>query len=226
MKYLFANWKKNLSLEQSVELTKELSAFMLPADLTLALFPDGTAFHAVHDAIRPPLVLGTQDLDELHGIEGAYVIVGHSSRRSMGDTDEAVAGKMQRIVAAGHIPVLCVGETKEERVEGKQEEHIRKQLCSALCDAAPHEFFIAYEPIYAIGTGENAPAFNVAETAGFIDGVLNGLMPGSKRHILYGGSVNAENVADYTHLPLIEGVLVGSASTTSDSLQKVLAAIS
>lgn len=210
MEYLFANWKQFLSVEQSVALAKVVGDFFIAPDVTFALFPNGAAFSAVKDAAHAPVQLGAQDIDEPHGLEGAYVIVGHSSRRA-GDTKEIVAEKLKKAVDAGIIPVLCVSEISEVK--------------SALRAAQPKEMFIAYEPLDAIGTGNNAPPADVAEKAQQIAQIFQKLLPGGSYHILYGGSVNAQNVADYMSLPHIEGVLVGTASTKVDSLRGILQAL-
>lgn len=210
MKYLFANWKKNLSVEESVAFAKTAGDFSISPEVTLALFPDGDAFSAVKDVVHAPVQLGTQDVDEAHGLEGAYVIVGHSSRRA-GETQEMVAEKMKKAVAASVIPVLCVSRIEEVK--------------SAFGDTQPQEVFVAYEPLEAIGTGNNAPPAEVAEKAQSIATILEKFFPDTIYHILYGGSVNAENVADYINLPHVEGVLVGKASASRDSLSALLAAM-
>ena len=211
MKYLFANWKNALSADESVALARELAQFAIPSDVRLAVFPNAAAFTRVQKVIGKNIVLGAQDVADPCDAGGTYALVGHSDRRAAGDTDEIVASKMKRAVTAGVIPVLCV--SKIEEVE------------SAFAGAQLPEIFVAYEPLYAIGTGNNAPESEVAEMAAQIRATVSKISPASALHILYGGSVNAENVASYTQLPGIEGVLIGGAGTATASLQGVMEAL-
>ncbi|MBI4098857.1 MAG: triosephosphate isomerase [Candidatus Magasanikbacteria bacterium] len=215
MKYLFANWKDALSVDESVALAKELATLSVSPDVQLVLFPSAAAFVRVKEAVGGKMVLGAQDIDDPCGAEGAYVLIGHSDRRAAGDTDEIVASKMKRAVTAGVLPVLCV--SKIEEVEAAL---VLRSSDSNRSEVG--EIFVAYEPLYAIGTGNNAPESEVAETAAQIRATVSKISPTSALHILYGGSVNAENVASYTHLPGVEGVLVGGAGTTAESLQQIL----
>lgn len=211
MKYLFANWKNALTIDESVALAQQVVQLTIPPDVCLVLFPNAAALSQVKEAVGGKIVLGGQDLDAVRNFQGTYVLIGHSDRRKAGDTDEIVAEKMKKAVAAGIIPVLCVGETKE--------------VASALRGLAPSEFFIAYEPVWAVGTGKNAPAEMVNEARIVIDSIISQILPETTWHFIYGGSVNAENVASYTHLPSVPGVLVGGASTTLESLRGVLGAL-
>ncbi len=211
MKYLFANWKDALSVDVSVALAKKLASLTIPPDVHLVLFPSAAAFSRVKETVGGKIPVGTQDIYEEQSSEGTYALVGHSDRRAVGDTDEIVADKMKRAVTEGMLPVLCVSKVAE--VE------------SALKDVLPPKIFVAYEPLYAIGTGNNAPESEVAETAAQIHAVVSKISPTFVLHILYGGSVNAENVASYTHLPGVEGVLVGGAGTAIASLQGVMEAL-
>ena len=211
MKYLFANWKNALTSDESVALAQQVVQLTIPPDVQLVLFPNAAALAQVKEAVGGKIMLGAQDLDIVRNFQGTYVLIGHSDRRRAGDTDEIVAEKMKRAVTAGVLPVLCVSKAAE--VE------------SALKNSLPSEVFIAYEPLYAIGTGKNAPESEVSEMAAHIRAQISKISPKSALHILYGGSVNAENVASYIHLPGVEGVLVGGAGTTLQSLRGVLKAL-
>lgn len=222
MKYLFANWKMSLSAEESVALAKEALGFKIPEDVELALFPSASAFSAVRDVVNGKLPLGAQD----GYLDGAtYALVGHSDRRATGDTDEAVAGKMKKAIEAGVIPVLCVGETKAERDAGKRDARIREQVVSALTGARVQKVFIAYEPVWAIGSGQNDIPGDTASAIAVIDAALKEAAPDASAVFLYGGSVNPQNVASYTHLPALGGVLVGKAGTSIATLRGTMEAM-
>ena len=214
MKYLFANWKNALSADESVALARELAQFAIPSDVRLAVFPSAAAFTRVQEMIGKNILIGAQDVADPCDAGGTYALVGHSDRRAAGDTDEIVASKMKRAVTAGVIPVLCV--SKIEEVES---------ALALQSIGAGGEIFVAYEPLYAIGTGNNAPESEVAEMAAQIRATVSKISPTITLHILYGGSVNAENVASYTQLPGIEGVLIGGAGTATASLQGVMEAL-
>lgn len=221
MKYLFANWKTHLSVEESVALARAAREFELPADVELALFPSAAAFEAVRDAVGGAMPLGAQDGHP----EGAiYALVGHSDRRAAGDTDEVVAKKLQSAADAGFAPVLCVGETKEERAAGKRDERIRAQVTSALKDARVQKVFIAYEPVWAIGSGQNDNPEDTASAVGVIKATLAEVASNAAALFLYGGSVNPQNVASYSEITDLAGVLVGRASTSASTLAALVTA--
>lgn len=221
MKYLFANWKNQLSVEESVALARAACEFTLPAGMELALFPSAEAFAAVREAVGEKLSLGMQD----GHLDGArYVLVGHSDRRSIGDTDEVVAEKLQAAADAGVTPVLCVGETKEEREAGQRDERIRAQVTATLQNARVQKVFIAYEPLWAIGSDEPDRPEDTAEAVRVIKETTAAVAPYINAIFLYGGSVNPQNVASYMKLPDVAGVLVGRASTAAESLTALLAA--
>lgn len=145
-----------------------------------------------------------------------YCIVGHSERRQYhGETDAVVAAKTQRALASGITPIVCVGETLSEREAGKTEEIVKRQL-AAVIHANGHcisEIVLAYEPVWAIGTGKTA----TTEQAQQVHGVLRSQLKAASAHadriqILYGGSMNAANAAQLLAQPDIDGGLVGGAS--------------
>lgn len=222
MKYLFANWKTALSVEESVALAKEAQNLDVSSDVELALFPSAAAFAVVREAVGGAMPVGAQD----GHMEGAiYALVGHSDRRASGDTDEMVAQKLQTAADAGIVPVLCVGETAAERDAGKRDERIRAQVISALKGARVQKVFIVYEPVWAIGSGQNDNPEDTTSAIGVIKATLAEVAPNAVALFLYGGSVNPQNVASYMKLPDIAGVLVGRASTTAGSLAALVTAL-
>lgn len=223
-----ANWKMNGSAALVKEMTTTLQSLTL-SDVDVLLCPPATLL--TRFAASAQFALGAQTLS--HETSGAFtgelsaqllleagasfVIVGHSERRSLNfETDSLVAAKLATAVAAGLTPVLCVGESLAERQQEKTQQVIARQL-DAVYASQPEllaKSVIAYEPIWAIGTGESASPEQAQQTHAFIRAHLaqyDGAAAAAVR-ILYGGSVNAENCAALFAQADIDGALVGGAS--------------
>jgi triosephosphate isomerase len=251
------NWKMNLNLAAARALATEVragSSASLPVEVlicppTIYLFPMAKA---VADS---PIKLGAQNC--WHSTEGAftgevspamvketgasYVILGHSERRhvigprsadgrTQGETDEMVAAKCRAVLAAGLTPIVCVGETLEERDAGQTETVLTRQIAGGLACldvSAAARIVVAYEPVWAIGTGRNASAGQAQEAHAHIRGRLGGLFgtgPASEIRILYGGSVKASNAGELMAGPDVDGALVGGASLKSAEFLGIIAA--
>jgi triosephosphate isomerase len=157
-----------------------------------------------------------------------YAIVGHSERRQYhGETDEQVAHKAQRALLAGITPIVCVGETLAEREAGKTEEVVKRQL-AAVIHVNGHcisEIVVAYEPVWAIGTGKTASPEQAQAVHAVLRGQLNAATEHSDRvHILYGGSMNAANAAELLAQPDIDGGLIGGAALKAADFLTIIAA--
>jgi triosephosphate isomerase len=160
-----------------------------------------------------------------------YVILGHSERRTLfGETDAAVNAKAKAALAAGLVPIVCVGETLEEREAGRTDAVVSQQVKGSLAglDAAALEgIVVAYEPVWAIGTGKVATPEQAQEVHALIRGLLAGLSSratAGKIRIQYGGSVKPDNAADLAACPDIDGALVGGASLKADDFLAIAAA--
>jgi triosephosphate isomerase len=181
--------------------------------------PDG----AFTGEVSAPMLV---ELD-VHG-----VILGHSERRAMfGETDRALAQKVPAALAAGLVPILCVGETEEERDGEETDRKLRQQVGEDLAgvpDERLAEVVIAYEPIWAIGTGRVATPEQAQEAIGFIRALVAGRDSKSAEavRILYGGSVKSENAGELLELPDVDGALVGGASLDAGSFAEIVAAAS
>jgi triosephosphate isomerase len=173
---------------------------------------------------------GEVSLPMLRELEVAGAIVGHSERRAhFGETDRALARKVPAILAAGLTPILCVGETEDERERGETERRLRNQVQEDLAGVAPAqvaEVVIAYEPIWAIGTGRVASAEQAQEAIAFIRALVADRAPdaGARVRILYGGSVSPGNAAELLALPDVDGALVGGASLDAEAFAAIVAA--
>jgi triosephosphate isomerase len=160
-----------------------------------------------------------------------YVIVGHSERRQLfGMTDEAVSSTLQAVVRHEMTPILCVGETEDERAADKTEERLAAQLGAALASVDPvavAAMVIAYEPIWAIGTGNAATAVDAEDACLYVRQTVETLAGADAARgvrIQYGGSVNGENAADFMAEPDVDGLLVGGASLDAGSFVEVVRA--
>ena len=157
-----------------------------------------------------------------------YVILGHSERREMfGETDEQINKKVIKALAAGLTPILCVGENLNIREEGKAAERVQSQITHSLSDLSTEDLgriVVAYEPIWAIGTGKTASSQDAQEMCAAIRATLNGLMGlgAQKVPILYGGSVKAENIAELLNESDVDGALVGGASLDPQNFAKLV----
>lgn len=161
----------------------------------------------------------------------AYVVLGHSERRQyFGETDAIINAKIKKTLAAKLTPIFCIGETKEERLGGKLEEVLKTQIVDGLKDITPAEvetIVIAYEPVWAIGTGLTATSKEAQEAHAYIRRVLAdtfGQATADKVRIQYGGSVKPENAAELMAQPDIDGALVGGAALNPDSFAAIVKA--
>lgn len=242
-KLIAGNWKMNGSLAANEALVKALVAGA-PQDgcLVAVCVPAPYLAQVQGLAAGSAIALGAQDLSQhesgaftgevsvgmLREMGVRYCLVGHSERRQYhGETDAVVALKAQRALAGGVTPVVCVGETLAEREAGHTEEVVKRQL-AAVIHANGHcisEIVVAYEPVWAIGTGKTA----TAEQAQAVHAVLRGQLRAATEHadrihILYGGSMNAANAAELLAQPDIDGGLVGGASLKSADFLSIIAA--
>ena len=158
-----------------------------------------------------------------------WVIIGHSERRQLfGETDQGVARKVRAVLDRGLRPILCVGETEEEREAGLTEERLASQVAKGLAEVRPSEapsLVLAYEPVWAIGTGKTATSEIAQDAIGFIRARVAEAFGGQAAQsvrILYGGSVKADNIADLMARPDIDGALVGGASLDVDSFAAIV----
>lgn len=172
---------------------------------------------------------GEVSAEMLKSIGVSYVIIGHSERRAMfNETDESVNKKLHKAFEKELTPILCVGESLEQRENGKVEEFIGNQLeldLAGLTKEQVKELVIAYEPIWAIGTGKTATSQVADETCGFIRSMVKKLYDEETAEairIQYGGSVKTSNIDELMSMPNIDGVLIGGASLKADDFIKLV----
>ena len=237
-----ANWKCNTRLDSAVALARGLRESIDGVDgVEKVMCPPFVYLPSVGEALRgSSLRLGSQDVhwEDDVAVTGevgpqmvaefaAYAIIGHSERRhQLGETDEMVNRKVRAALAAGLHPIMAVGERLEEREAEKTEEVLVRQTRGALEGVdVPDGFIIAYEPVWAIGTGRAATAEAAAEAIDVIRREVAFLFGEGKAEtvrILYGGSVTPENVADFVSMDTIDGALVGGASLKVDAFSGIV----
>lgn len=244
------NWKMNLDHLQAIALVQKLAWTLKDAghsyeDVEVAVFPPFTDIRSVQtvvDADKLGVRYGGQDLSPhdsgaytgdvsgefLKRLACSYVIVGHSERRTIhGETDEMCAAKVQAALRHDLVPVLCVGETLEQREATDNPAEVPvAQLQAALADVADDaEVVIAYEPVWAIGTGKVATAEQAQEVCQALRAALGerfGAERAAQLRILYGGSVKPDNVAALMREPDIDGALVGGASLSVEDFASIV----
>ena len=242
------NWKMNLNHLEAIALTQKL-AFSLPekrlAEVDVVVLPPFVDIRSVQtliDGDRLLLGYGAQDLSPypsgaytgdvsgpmLAKLGCQYVVVGHSERRAYHHEDDAlVNAKVKAAIANGIVPILCIGEGLDVREAGGHVPHCMAQLDAALDGLAAdvvEKIVVAYEPIWAIGTGETATPEDAQEVIGAIRARIAELHPGptaDRVRVLYGGSVKSSNIAEIMAQPDIDGALVGGASLDAEEFTRI-----
>ncbi|MFG6401278.1 MULTISPECIES: triose-phosphate isomerase [unclassified Microbacterium] len=243
------NWKMNLDHMQAVAFVQKLywtlkEAGHDPQTVETAIFPPFTDLRTVQtliDADKIPFALGAQDLSEhdsgaytgeisgqfLAKLACGYVIIGHSERRQYhNETDEIVAGKVQAALRHGLSPVICVGETSEDLERFGASAVPVGQLEVALENvAADADIVVAYEPVWAIGSGQAATPDQAQEVCAKLREVVAAKLgedAASRTRVLYGGSVKSSNIASFMREPDVDGALVGGASLLVDEFAAII----
>lgn len=246
-KLLVANWKMYLVPRAAEELAEKITAWaneaktktateivVCPSFITMA--ETGVALSTARQIVK----LGAQNCAseargaltgeispaDLREMGAEYVIIGHSERRRyLGETDELVSKKIKAALAAGLTPIMCVGETAEEKRQGQTEKVVDRQLRMGLNGVellAEQKIVVAYEPVWAIGTGNACPAEEASRTQQMIKKELVEILERDDLAVLYGGSVDAKNIRDYWTQAAVDGVLVGGASAAWEKLSALL----
>ncbi len=236
MKYIIGNWKMNKTAGEIVEFTRGLKKYKFPKNSNVIF---GLAVPYVYllgmSKLQGHFLIGAQNVSSHEN--GAYTgeisaemladvgldfcIVGHSERRHLFNESNAdVNNKLKRLQEYDMLPILCIGETLEEFEANKTKSVLSEQIKSALDGLdLKKEMIIAYEPVWAIGTGKSASAEIIKDTTAFIKDELNALKVDYP--ILYGGSVNPANASEILHIENVDGALIGGASLDSDKFVQI-----
>ena len=248
-KLIAANWKMYKTIGEAVDTVKDLTRMIgdLPAGRDVLIFPPFTAIAAVSAAlgVRPAYFVGGQDVYVKP--EGAftgeispgmlkdagcdYALTGHSERRHvLGESDELVGEKTAFALKSGLRVILCIGEKLDEREAGKLEKVLQRQLAAGLAglpaNTPAENIAVAYEPVWAIGTGKVAGPEEVKDAHALVRKLLDALAPGIAKNIriLYGGSVKADNAKEILGIDNVNGLLVGGASLQAATFKDIVLA--
>jgi triosephosphate isomerase len=244
---IVGNWKMNLNLTESIKLAEGIKKFIvklnLPDDIDVVICPPSISlFPVVNAIVGSPISLGAQNMhyekygaftgeisgEMLTSVGCEYVILGHSERRGLfGEDDAFINSKVLSAIQNGLTPILCVGESLEERNAMHHQQIIRQQLelgLSGVKNEDLENIVIAYEPIWAIGTGRNASPDQTEEIHKLIRDVLTTLYgnDASEIPILYGGSMKPDNARDILAQPNVNGGLIGAASLKAEPFIEVV----
>jgi triosephosphate isomerase len=242
-KLIAGNWKMNGATVANEALVKAIAAGLVQDDCLVAVCVPAVYLGQLQSLVAGTGIdTGSQDVSQhesgaytgevsapmLRDFGVRYCLVGHSERRQYhGETDAVVALKAQRALAAGITPIVCVGETLAQREAGLTEEVVKRQL-AAVIHANGHcisEIVVAYEPVWAIGTGKTASPEQAQQVHAILRAQLKAATEHADRvHILYGGSMNAANAAQLLSQPDIDGGLVGGASLKAPDFLSIIAA--
>ena len=247
--FICGNWKMNANHLETIQMVQKLSYRLDIADydrVDVVICPPLTALRSaqtVIEADRLSLKLGAQNVDPhesgaftgeisplmLSKLNVQFVIVGHSERRQLfGETDAVVNAKVKAVLAGGMTPILCVGETGDEREAGEAESRVAHQVASGLDGVDPYavgSIVVAYEPIWAIGTGKTATADDAGTMCAHVRAIVSSSVSDTAAEfvrVLYGGSVNPGNIASLMAKRDIDGGLVGGASLDPDTFASVI----
>ncbi len=243
--FVAGNWKMNLDLEASCAVAGELKSRLGSAtDVTVALCPPFVYLKAVGDVLAGSnIALGAQNVyteaegaftGEVSGpmlldVGCQYVIIGHSERRHViGETDELINAKVLKVLEFGLKPIVCVGEKLQQRQAGRTERVVSAQLKNALEGVGKDQMAsitVAYEPVWAIGTGQNATPEQAEDVHVLIRSLVSDLYDqrvGEDLIIQYGGSVKPENAAELLRMENVDGALVGGASLKAESFVPII----
>ncbi len=246
-KFVIANWKMQLTVAQATDLAMDLKNILAESKLEknkiVIVCPDFLSLTEVAKVFKDTnIVLGAQDgfyeeagaytgevsLADLKASGCQYVILGHSERRKLGETDELVNKKVKAALASDLVPIICVGETFNERKEGQTDLVLMNQVYQALKDVklkASDHFIIAYEPVWVIGTGQAIGPKETFQAAAVIEQSLLDIFDSAYEEavsIIYGGSVNPVNIKEFSSLTNIKGVLVGGASLEAKNFVELI----
>ena len=231
-KIVIANWKMFGNYEFALDFFKKICDAILPEDLRFIICPPfpyiglGGRIIAEHDTEQ--IIVGAQNVSHflktastgevnvemLEDCLAKAVIVGHSERRAMGEDDAVINKKIKNLQGTEIQAILCIGENEEENSEGIKEDVLKRQIKNALKDVKMVEnLFIAYEPIWAIGSGKTPTQDEIAETANFIKQEINKVCKVENLFVLYGGSVNQDNLREMLANSDLDGVMIGGFST-------------
>lgn len=250
MLHIIANWKMELSIKESLDLTKKILKGLKKTskNVNVVLCPSFTDLEEVGKILKKNKKIGLGAQDLFWEKEGAftgevsakflkklgvkYAILGHSERRALGETDKMVRQKVEAALATSIIPIVCVGESWEERNNGLRDEVIIREVRAIFKDLklGKKKIILAYEPIWAIGTGKSAKPKDSREVEELIKKILVEYIPEKTMEkqveIIYGGSINSKNISGFVEKGNMKGGLVGGASLRTIEFLNIIEKVS
>ncbi|MFA7288865.1 MAG: triose-phosphate isomerase [Melioribacteraceae bacterium] len=245
-KVIAGNWKMNNSIEESVKLISELKQGLTETDAKVIICPPFTSLETANALVKGSSIeLGAQNMHNetsgaftgeisaamLKSVGCKYVILGHSERRAIfGESNEFINKKVHKALSENLVPILCVGESLDERENNITKDVVKKQLLIGLDSVSAEQaegIIVAYEPVWAIGTGKTASPAQAQEVHEFIRSLLAekyGIETSEKVIIQYGGSVKPDNASELLSQKDIDGALVGGACLKADSFLGIIKA--
>ncbi len=240
-KVIVGNWKMNNTIKESLEFINNMKHHMNTKIVDVGICPQYLALSKVKEETKGTNIkIGAQNVHfadngaytgevstkMLEELELDYCIIGHSERRQyFNETDETINKKLQKVLETEMIPIICVGEVLNEREKNTYFDVVKKQIEEAFKDVKTLEAsksIIAYEPVWAIGTGKTATSAQAEEMCKYIREIIKGLYStevAEKIRIQYGGSVNSGNAKEILNMPNIDGALVGGASLKAEFIE-------
>lgn len=237
------NWKMFKTLDETKNFFGQLATQQFPEDVEAVICAPFLSLPWMGEQLKGKVGIGAQNchwekegaftgevsLPMLQSVGAEYVIIGHSERRTyFHETDETVNKKVQAVLAHQMVPILCVGETLEEKEAGRTNDVVKEQVTKGLANVSSEDakkVIVAYEPVWAIGTGKAATADDAESVISYIRQVLSETYDQATAdaiRIQYGGSVKPENIASFLSKPNIDGALVGGASLKPDSFVQLV----
>ncbi len=239
------NWKMNKTIDETMKLVDNLrESLRAISDIDIVLFPPFTSLFIAGEILRDTNIkLGAQNVFyeekgaytgevsplQIKDVGAEYVIIGHSERRNIiGENDEIINKKVMKAIKNNLSPIICVGETLKEREENRTQSVVISQLKAALQgvdEGCIKKVIVAYEPIWAIGTGKNSTGVDAQETCKALRECLSNIYTptiGQNIRIQYGGSVTSSNIAEFAKECDIDGALVGGASQDVESFSRIV----
>ncbi len=245
-KIIAGNWKMNKTIPEAIELARAIVKITEGAEAEVVVCPTYVCLQAVNEIVKGTnVMLGAQDVhweekgaftgkvscDMLKSAGVKYVIIGHSEQRTLfNETNEKVNKKVKAVLKSGLFPIICVGETLAERESGITEKVVEDHVLGAYAGISSDDALktvIAYEPVWAIGTGRNATPEQAQEVHAFIRRLLLKLYGGdfaSKIRLQYGGSMKPDNAAELLRKPDVDGGLIGGASLKAEDFNGIVRA--
>ena len=234
--FVAGNWKMNTDSQRAVALAQGIAAGVKADQVTVAVCPPFVYLQAAAEAVSGSSVAegngaftGEISTDMLKDVGSTYVLCGHSERRHViGETDALINKKLKASLAAGLLPILCIGELLEQRDADETESVCEVQLKEGLAGVTAAQMAsvtIAYEPVWAIGTGKTATSEQAQEVHHFLRSLIEkkfGNVLAKKIRIQYGGSVKPANILELMNMPDVDGALVGGASLNAETFSKIV----